>query len=92
MPLVYFLGGMVGGWFLRGALASSREKAILAQLRNETEKILDGVGRMHQTGALGAMRDFKLSHGDAKNNVKLLITPQVVEDDPFAYAANTQYP
>jgi hypothetical protein len=69
-PVFWFLGGLVGGWCLR-SIVSHRE--IVANLREETSEILDGVTRMHRAGALNAMKDLRLKHGGRSNNVQLLV-------------------
>jgi hypothetical protein len=78
MPsIVWFLGGLVGGWCLR-SLINHRE--ITANLREETGQILDGISRMHRAGALGAMKDLRLKHGDRRNNVQLLVRSKEYDD------------
>ena len=88
-PLVWFLGGLVGGWCLRGLLGSGRWAA--GSLRNETEAILDGVSRMHRSGALSSMRDLRLKHGGQRDNVQLLVRSWGDQDDLSGLEDFTSY-
>ena len=73
MPhIVWFLAGAVGGWYLHRYFTTDPDR-IAASLQRETGNVLDAIGRMHQTGALGQMNDMNLSHGGPKNRIELQI-------------------
>ena len=79
MPVVWLLLGGFVGWNLRGLLTPSIE--VMGHLRSETERILDGVSKLHRTGALVNMDGLKLRHGNTLNNVELVVKPRKPSDE-----------